>query len=116
MEFSIAGGNSGAKIYIDNQRENNGICFFDLNLLLENEVIPEEVSLSFSIKDVDIYSVWSPSIGYDRSLGPNWSKRKTESRLASWMPLHGLVSSAGKNRMLVAVSDAHTPLSIATGV
>ena len=116
MEFKISGGNTGAKIFIDNQREVDGILFADVNMELECEAIPEQFKVMMSTPDIDIYSVWSPSVRFDRHLGPDWSKRTTTSRLASWMPLHSLVSSSGKNRMAVAISDAKTPMSLRTGV
>ena len=115
MEYKITGGNAGAKIYMDNQRERDGVCFFDVHMILENEASPEAFTISFSVPDVDVYSVWSPSIRFDRHIGPNWSKRLTYSRLASWMPLHALVSASGKNRMTLAISNAKTPISIRTG-
>ncbi|MBO5884043.1 MAG: alpha-galactosidase [Clostridia bacterium] len=115
MEYKISGGNSGANIYIDNERENNGIRFFDVNMVLESEAIPEQFCLSFKTPDVDIYSVWSPSIRYDRSICPDWRKQTTTSSLASWLPLHALLSSRGRNRMTVTLSDVKTPISILTG-
>ena len=115
VDFKITGGNSNSSIFIDNKRENNGILLFDVNMILESESIPKEFRISFSIRDVDIYSVWSPSIRYGRYIGPNWGKRTTSSRLASWMPMHSLVSSTGKNRMTVAISDAKTPIDLRSG-
>lgn len=115
MKFQLTGGNSGAKLYIDNQQEKDGILLFDVHMILEKEEIPEQFKILFSVPDVDTYSVWSPSIRYDRYLGPNWRKRTTDARLASWMPLHSLVSPTGKNRMTVALSDAKTPTSLRTG-
>ena len=116
MDFEIIGGNGGARIYIDNERGEDGVLLFDVHLELEEEAIPDPFSISFSIPDVDIYSVWSPSIRGERHLGPLWHKRTTESRLASWMPIHALVSMSGRNRMTVALSDAKTPASLRTGV
>lgn len=115
MEFKITGGNTGANIYIDNQREHDGVLFFDVNMILENDAIPELFKISFNIADVDIYSVWSPKIRSERHIGPDWNKRTTDSRLASWMPVHALVSADGKNRMTVALSDAKTPTSLRSG-
>ena len=115
MEFQISGGNSGARIYINNERKQAGILLFDVHMELESEAVPEKFSISFSITDIDIYSIWSPNLRFDRYLGPNWRKRTTTSRLASWMPLHALVSATGKNRMTVALSDAKTPTSLRSG-
>lgn len=116
MNFTVHGGNPGAKITVGNERNENGIIFVDVNLNLETEQLPKMFKITFGIPDIDMYSVWSPSVRLDRHLGPNWSKRTTTSRLASWMPIHALVSHSGKNRMTVALSDAKTPTSIGTGV
>ena len=116
MIFNISGGNAGAKIFIDNQREVDGILFADVNMELECEAIPEQFKVVFSFPAVDVYSVWSPAVRFDRHLGPDWSKRTTPSRLASWLPVHSLVSASGRNKMAVAISDAKTPTSLRTGV
>ena len=116
MDYRIKGGNEGAKIFIDNERESDGVLFFDVNFVLEKEAVPEEFCIAFSIPAIDQYSVWSPSVRFDRNLGPNWKKKVTTSRLASWMPLHEIVSLSGRNRTLVALSDAKTPTSLGTGI
>ena len=108
MEYKISGGNSGANIYIDNKREEKGIFFFDINMVLEKEESPEQFCISFKTPDIDIYSVWSPSIRFDRYIAPNWRKQTTTSSLASWLPLHALISSRGKNRMTVTLSDVNS--------
>jgi adenosine/AMP kinase len=41
MDLRIKGGNAGARIFIDNERKYDGIFFFDVNLILENEAVPE---------------------------------------------------------------------------
>ena len=116
MKFNIQGGSPNAKIWIENECEQGGIATFDVKMSFENAEIPEPFKLKANLPDIDIYSVWSPAVRFDRSLGPNWHKRTTPSRLASWMPLHSLVSIDGTNRTTVAISDATTPITIATGV
>lgn len=116
MEFRIEAAHGRAEITLENQVEKNGILFFDVKMVQAEEAIPEPFKIVFKFPVVDVYSVWSPNLRWDRSLGPDWGKRTTTSRLASWMPLHAVVSVRGKNRMTVALSDAVTPTSIATGV
>lgn len=116
MEFKIQGGSPNAKIRIDNQSEIDGILLFDVRMILTDETVPEPFKLRFYISDIDIYSSWSPSLGFGRFIAPNWSKRVTNSRLASVMPLQSLLSIDGRNRITVAVSDAKTPISIGSGV
>ena len=116
MDFKILDAPAGADISVNKISEKDGIELYELRAVYSEEQIPSQFKVFFSIPDVDIYSVWSPSVRFDRCLGPNWSKRTTTSRLASWMPLHTLVSMDGKNRMAVALSDAKTPTSIRSGV
>ena len=104
------------KLSINLLSKENGIELYEVKAVYPQEQIPETFSITFSTPVIDTYSVWSPSIRYDRYLAPAWGKRTTSSRLASWMPLHTLVSSAGKNKIAVALSDAKTPISIRTGV
>ena len=116
MDFKIIGASAGVDISIDKISDDSGIELYKLTAIYSEEQIPEHFRIRFSIPDVDTYSVWSPAERFDRHLGPNWRKRTTPSRLASWMPLHALVSADGKNRMTVALSDAKTPISIRSGI
>ena len=104
------------KLSINILSEENGIGLYEVKAVYPQEQIPETFSITFSTPVIDTYSAWSPSMRYDKYLAPAWGKRTTESRLAFWMPLHTLVSSAGKNKIAVALSDAKTPTSIRTGV
>ncbi len=115
MEFSILGLNDNARVSL-NTREKNGITYVDIKMTLDNVSIPEKFKIRWSYPDIDIYSVWSPSLKADRFLAPNWRKRTTNSRLASWMPVHSLISMSGHNRLCIALSDTKTPVSIATGI
>ena len=111
MDFKVTGFD-GAKITLENEKTVNGVRFFDVHVVLEEERIPETVTIRFSVPDADIYSIWSPALRYDRRLGVNWGKKGVASRLCSWMPLHALVSQNGRNRMTVALSDAKTPTAL----
>lgn len=116
MNFKITGGNKNATITIKNEREKDGIFYFDVELSMDVPEVPEKFTVMWKFPVENCYSVWSPAIKADRHLGPNWKRRETQSRLAAWMPLHTLVSLQGKNRMAMAVSDAKTPMSLSTGV
>lgn len=116
MEFHIKGGSPNAKIGIENQVERDGIVTFDVVVNFDQPEIPEKFTVRFDFPSVDVYSVWSPSVRYDRFIGVTWKKKVSPSRLASWMPLHALVSADGRNRLTIAVSDAKTPTEIASGV
>lgn len=115
MNFKIESTGNG-NVSINRIFSELGIELYEVKVVYDDVQIPDSFRLTFSIPNVDIYSVWSPSLRFDRHLAPNWSKRTTTSRLASGMPIHALVSNDGKNRMTLALSDAKTPISIATGV
>ena len=55
METRITGGSPAARIWIDRQKEENGILFFDVNMLLEREESPEPFCVSFKTPDTDVY-------------------------------------------------------------
>ena len=116
MQFTVSGGNAGAKITVDTIKEQNGVVYLQVKMAMEQEAVPEKFTVSWKQPCVDCYSVWSPAIRTARQLNANWSKQKTNSRLASMMPLHAIVSAQDRNRMTVAVSDAVTPITIGTGV
>ncbi len=115
FDFKISGGNEGAKITIEPIKEGE-ISLYKLNVELAEQAVPEKIKLEWKFPVIDCYSTWSPAMDSNRQLAPNWGKRATQSRLASWMPLHQLVSHSDKNKMCVALSDAATPTRIATGV
>jgi len=116
MEFNISGGNKNSIITLSEPLKKDGILTFDVKMVLENEVIPEKFAVSFKLPAVDCYSIWTPKSDYSRHLGPNWLKRIIKSSIASQMPLHCVLSADGRNRMTIAISDAKTPVSVATGV
>ena len=115
MNIEIINEYDNQNIYIDKQTEKDGVFYIQINVVQKNEEIPKKFRLKWRIPAIDCYSVWSPQMN-NRGLGPNWSKKRTNSRLATWMPLHSVLSGCGKNRMTIAVSDAVTPMTIATGV
>lgn len=115
MKFEIVNKNNQRDVVIEKQIETDGILHIHIKMTQSNAEIPQPFTLKWKFPVHDCYSVWTPDIK-TRELGPNWKKRTTSSRLATWMPLHTIVSLQGKNRMAIAVSDAVTPISIATGV
>ena len=119
MDFQIECA-ADVKVTVMPLSKENGIEYYEVKAEYPWERIPEPFKVAFTVPHVDIYSVWSPSwvhgSRFERRLGPNWSRRETSSRLASWMPLQTLVSAEGRNRIAVALSDAKTPVAIRAGV
>jgi len=116
INFKISGGNKGSVINIKKQYEIDGVLYTEVFVKLKEAQIPEKFSLHWNISAKDVYSVWSPSIRHNHQLSPNFRMQTTDSRLASWMPLHSILSIDGKNRITIALSDTLNPICIATGV
>ena len=113
MNFSVnCNDNINVKLQ---QSEQEGILKVEVVWHSDTPVVPEKFSVRFSFPSVDCYSVFSPALRNGRSLERNYFPQVTNSRLASWMPLHGVVSLSGKNRCMIALSDATTPTSISSG-
>lgn len=115
MKFVILGGNQKTHISLEQKRQGD-ILFLTVRLEIEEEQIPEKFRVSWKIEDKGCYSVWSPAVRQARNLAPNWGKKRTSSRLASFMPIHQVVSAGGQNCMNIAVADCTSPISIATGI
>ena len=64
----IFGGNAGAKIWIDNEREENGIKHFTVHAKLSEKAVPEKFSVQFEIPHIECFSVWSPYLSHCRRI------------------------------------------------
>ena len=116
MNFTVQTKNQTAKIEISGIYEKGSVKFFDVHYSTPDEQVPQPFKILFDLPDADCYSVFSPTFYREKNFkAPNWGKRTTNSRLASGMPVHQLVSADGKNRYAFAISDAKTPTAIATG-
>lgn len=116
MEFTVTKNRPETEVTLTEETLREGILLLKVDLRAEQAVVPEPLTVRWKIDCTDIYSTWSPMTGFRRVLAPDWGKKVTRSRFASGSPVHALLSREGKNRMTVAVSDAQTPLEIATGV
>ena len=115
MKFEILGGNQNADISIE-QIQKGDIVYAMVKMTLPAPEIPEPFQVCWKHESIDCYAIWSPAIRQGRKIGVSWSKRRTDSRFASWMPLHLLVSAGGQNRLAIAVSDTMNPIAIKTGI
>ena len=116
MHYTLDNKNPDASVELVSVYPAEDIELVNVKVVFPKAVVPERIVIKFEIPAVDAYSVFSPSNRGMRNLGPSWSRKKTQSRLASSMPLHSIVSLEGMNRATVALSDALIPTEIATGV
>ena len=116
MKFDIFGAPENAKVTVEQTAEKDGVLFFDLDMVLEEEAIPKQLTLKWTFDVIDTLCTWSAACDTLRYLRPNFGTHKTHSRIASGMPLHCHFSRDGRNRQTIAVADAKNPISFASGV
>ena len=116
MKFSILKKDPVASVTLRETKKQDGVLLLDVEMTFAEEKIPQQVVIGWTVPCIDVYSIWRPYCSPARNIGPDWSMRPAGSRLASGAPFYGLISYGGENRMTVAVSDAQTPLEIATGI
>lgn len=115
MNFRISGGNKNAKISL-NEKKDGDILYLTVNMTLPEAEIPETFKIIWNFPASDITSTWNPSLLDIHGLAFEWGMLRVQSRLASWMPVQELISAKGRNKLLIAVSDVDTPVSIKTGL
>ncbi len=114
MEFRITNQNKNATYHLQEKWE-EGVLFLVLHVDFSEETVPKPISVLWDYSGADCYSTWNPRQDA-HGLGYDWEKQEIDSRLASWMPMHALISKDGKNKLHIAVSDVNTPIRVGTGV
>lgn len=115
MKFNVKGGNQGAEIRVEEMTESE-ITYLKVHVNLPKTEVPEQFRIEWETPVIECYSVWCSNFDGGKSLRPNWGSRKTNSRLASGLPVHQILSADGRNRICIALSDAGIPTQISTGV
>ena len=115
-QFRIKHSNEGCRVDLQEQVVSRTLSQWRICVTFDQPTVPQPITLTGYCPCCDIYSAWSPSTGFNPSLGYSWSKRRTSSRLASGAPIHVLLSQGDRNRLTFALSDAATPHEIASGV
>ena len=116
MKFSVTTSEQGAVARVTERSNKDGIILLDFEIEYESPRIPSMVKVEWNVSCIDLYSMWGPNLGLTRLISADWAKRTCRSRLAAGAPFHSLVSFDGMNGVTVAVSDAQTPIEIASGI
>lgn len=116
MEYSIESKNESGKVLLNVTENGDGITLLDISVSFDEPTMPQPVEIRWSEPSVDIFAQWSGRPDFDRTIGPNWKKRRTAAQLASAAPVMTWLSNEGKNRLTVTISDAATPTEIAGGL
>ena len=117
MEFTVKNSNADAKVTLTEKILSPSLTELYLEIDFSVPTAPSPISVCWELPCNDMYLLWNAGNRSSLScLGPNWSKRRSPSRLASGVPVHSLLAQSGNNRLTVALSDAKTPCEIASGV
>ena len=92
-----------------------GVDLVTLTLTAEAPAPPPEVALVWDHPVVDVQGSWSPFVGRNRGLSPDWGGGSV-SRVTSGAPVRCLHNLSGRNRLTFAVSDALNAVNVTAGV
>ena len=115
-DFSIVSEMQNVKLDLNVLDKSENCVILKFEMQAENKIVPSPVRINWEVPVENTISVWAPLIGLSRSIGPNWNKRKAESKTAAGAPVLALVNNTGISSCTVAISDAKTPTEIGAGI
>ena len=92
-----------------------GVEVVTLSLTAGSPAPPPKVSLVWDHPVVDVQGSWSPFVGRNRGLSPDWGGGSV-SRVTSGAPVRCLYSLGGTSRLTFAASDALNAVNVTAGV
>lgn len=92
-----------------------GVELIKLRLEADSPLVPPEMSLVWSVPQLDMQTRWTPSAGFNRNIPPDWGGPLC-SNLASSAPLMSFINLKGQNRMTIAFSEAMRFVKLFGGV
>ena len=117
MQFKIKHDHPDAKVTLTEKMLSPTLTEILVEVDFPSPSVPSPIAIRWELPCNDMYILWNAG-GRTNIFGlsPNWSKKRSPSRLASGAPVHSLLSQSGNNRLTVSLSDAKTPCEIASGV
>ena len=117
MNFIVKDQNGNAQVRLQEKLLSPTLTELLVTVEFPVPTVPCPISVRWEMPCNDMYILWNAGGRANLScLGPNWSKRRSPSRLASGAPVHSLLAQSGNNRLTVSLSDAKTPCEIGSGV
>ncbi len=92
-----------------------GVELIKIRLEADSPLVPPEMSLLWSVPQLDMQTRWTPSAGFNRNIPPDWGGPLC-SNLASSAPLMSFINLKGQNRMTIAFSEAMRFVKLFGGV
>ena len=116
MNYTCENRNSTGTVYLNVVESEKDITLLNVEIHFEKPCAPKPVIIRWQEACVDICAALRSNSSFERTLGPNWNKKRNPSRLASCAPIYSWISNSSENRLTVAISDAETPTEISGGV
>lgn len=116
MEYYIKNENNNAEVTWKATEPEEHVTMLDITVTFDAPTVPMPVSVGWKEPCVGVLSCWRSNPTFDRTLGPNWGRKRAPARLASCAPVMAWLGNNGENRLTVTVSDAKTPTEISGGV
>ena len=115
MNYTCENRNSTGTVYLNVVEPEKDITLLNVEIHFEKPCAPKPVIIRWQEACVDICAALRSNSSFERTLGPNWNKKRNPSRLASCAPIYSWISNSSENRLTVAISDAETPTEISGG-
>ena len=113
FDFDIISGSENCNVALVRSIHND-VLFLDVNMVQNEETVPEQFSVKCRICGADCCAVWN-SFTRNHTIRPDWSNVDAVSRLASGQPIEQITTFEGNNKICVSVSDVDTPTKISMG-
>lgn len=114
----VAEGDAGPfTMTLSAERAAEGLDFVTISMSASAPARPRPVRISWLHPMVETHLRWTPDCGTDRTVLPEWRARRVcRAKNTLNAPVYALMSSAGRNALTFALSDAQNPCTIAAGV
>jgi alpha-galactosidase len=114
-EIRLEGEPGGFSAELSAGRAEPGVDTVTLTLTAPQPAQPPKVALVWAHPVVDVQGSWSPFVGRQRGLSPDWGGGSV-SRVTSGAPVRCLYDLDGRNRLTFACSDALNAVDVRAGV
>ena len=90
MNYTCENRNSTGTVYLNVVEPEKDITLLNVEIHFEKPCAPKPVIIRWQEACVDICAALRSNSSFERTLGPNWNKKRNPSRLASCAPIYSL--------------------------
>lgn len=88
MNYTCENRNSTGTVYLNVVEPEKDITLLNVEIHFEKPCAPKPVIIRWQEACVDICAALRSNSSFERTLGPNWNKKRNPSRLASCAPIY----------------------------